>query len=274
MKEFPARLHVLLAREANTALVIRRGPSKTTSTFRWNRSDDTFQLGQWVRARIYERRCDLSPDGKWFIYFAMNGRWESSTKGSWTAISMAPWLKAVTLYGKGDCWHGGGLFTRKKRFWLNGSGYTTLREDRRLSIDHAFEPEQHYGSECTGVYYVRLQRDGWKLIKNEQIERWKALTVFEKAAPHGWTLRKLAHSEVEHPPGKGCYWDEHELENKATGVCLRKRDWEWADLDSSRLVWAEKGQLRGAYLRRDGLKDDTLLHDFNGLKFEAVAAPY
>ena len=42
-------------------------------------------------------------DSKSLIYFAMNGRWQSETKGSWTAISRVPYLKAVGLYAKGDC---------------------------------------------------------------------------------------------------------------------------------------------------------------------------
>src|SRR5689334_22184837 len=107
-KAFPPRLHVILARESSLAVVIRRGPSKSVCTFLWDRSEDSFRLGQWMRGRIYERRCDLSPDGKYLIYFAMNGKWESETKGSWTAISRNPYLKAVTLYAKGDCWNGGG----------------------------------------------------------------------------------------------------------------------------------------------------------------------
>src|SRR4051794_37027692 len=61
--KFPARLHVLLARDANVGLVIRRGPSKSVCTILWNRERDTFKLGQWMRGRIYERRSDLSPDG-------------------------------------------------------------------------------------------------------------------------------------------------------------------------------------------------------------------
>jgi hypothetical protein len=110
--KFPARLHVLLARDAKVGLVIRRGPSKSVCTVLWNRERDTFKLGQWMRGRIYERRCDLSPDGWRFIYFAMNGRCQSQTKGSWTAISRVPYLKAMSLFAKGDCWHGGGCFCR------------------------------------------------------------------------------------------------------------------------------------------------------------------
>ncbi len=125
--KFPCRLHVLLARNAKVGLVIRRGPSKSVCTVLWNRECNAFKLGQWLRGRIYERRCDLSPDGRHFIYFAMNGRSEAETKGAWTAISRVPYLKAVALYAKGDCWHGGGLFLSDREFWLNdGHGHTEL----------------------------------------------------------------------------------------------------------------------------------------------------
>ena len=66
----PARLHVILAREAPLAVVIRRGPAKQVCTVLWNRRTDEFTLGQWLKGRIYEDRCDLSPDGRYFIYFA------------------------------------------------------------------------------------------------------------------------------------------------------------------------------------------------------------
>lgn len=88
--KFPARLHVMLASDAKVGLVIRRGPSKSVCTVLWNRDRDTFKLGQWMRGRIYERRCDLSPNGTRFIYFGMNGHWQSETKGSWTAVSRVP----------------------------------------------------------------------------------------------------------------------------------------------------------------------------------------
>jgi len=131
--KFPARLHVLLARDAKVGLVIRRGPSKSVCTVLWNRERNTFKLGQWMRGRIYERRSDLAPDGKHFIYFAMNGRWESETKGAWTAVSRVPFLKAVDLYGKGDCWHGGGLFLSDREFWLNdGRGHTELKKSSQM----------------------------------------------------------------------------------------------------------------------------------------------
>ena len=128
-KAFPPRLHAILARDAKVAVVFRRGPSKSVCTMLWDRKRDTFRMGQWFRGRIYERRADLSPDGKFLIYFAMNGKVETETGGSWTAISRAPGLKAIVLLAKGDCWHGGGLFTGDRQFWLNdGFGHRVVRE--------------------------------------------------------------------------------------------------------------------------------------------------
>ncbi len=114
-----ARLHMILAREARSAVIFRRGPSRHTAVIGWDQTTDKFQLGQWLYGRIYERRCDLSPDGKYLIYFAMNGQWQSEVKGSWTAISRTPFLKALTLFAKGDCWNGGGLFFSSREYWLN-----------------------------------------------------------------------------------------------------------------------------------------------------------
>jgi hypothetical protein len=262
---------VLLAKDKRVGLVIRRGPSKSVCTVLWDRERDTFKLGQWLRGRIYERRCDLSPDGKHFIYFAMNGRWESETKGAWTAISRAPHLKAITLLGKGDCWHGGGLFLSDREFWLNdGHGHTELKRSSQVRRNVTHQPSAYYGGECLNVYYNRLQRDGW-VLKNLD---YHGAVLFEKALPKSWILRKLAFAELDAPPGRGCYWDAHELIQESTGAVLAFPEWEWADFDRNRVVWAADGQLRTARLGTGKLTGERLLHDFNGLKFEAIAAPY
>jgi hypothetical protein len=46
MHQFPARIHVPVARDAPVGLVIRRGPSKCVATLQWNRGTDEFVLGQ------------------------------------------------------------------------------------------------------------------------------------------------------------------------------------------------------------------------------------
>jgi hypothetical protein len=272
-KRFPARLHVLLARDAKVGLVIRRGPSKSVCTIGWDRKRDIFKLGQWMRGHIYERRSDLSPDGKHFIYFAMNGRWESETKGSWTAISRVPFLKAITLFAKGDCWHGGGLFVSNREFWLNdGHGHTMLKGAREVRIANNYKPKDNFGGECLHVYYNRLQREDWVM----SAEEYQGAALFEKQLPKSWKLRKLAFAEstIGGPPGQGCYWDAHELRHEATNTILAYPEWQWADYVDGRLVFAVEGQLRAAHLGQGKLSDEKLLHDFNDMTFQAIAAPY
>ena len=234
---------------------------------------DEFTLGQWLRGRIYERRADISPDGRYLIYFAMNGKWSSETKGSWTAVSRAPWLKAIVLLGKGDCWLGGGLFTGKSKYWLNGDGFV-IRDSPEVQRNTHFKPHGQYGGECPSVYYRRLQRDGWTLKDQLKESRSNTWTVFEKPLPKGWILRKNAHAEVSAGPGKGCYWDEHELEKPELEQRRSFPDWEWADLDGRTLVWAAQGCLYRARLESTGLGVPKLLLDFNDMKFEAREAPY
>lgn len=279
MTSFPARLHGLLAAQAPVGVIIRRGPAKRVCTLLWNRKTDELTLGQWLHGRIYERRCDLSPDGQYFIYFAMNGRWSSEVKGSWTAISRAPWLKAIALYSKGDCWLGGGLFTGDRTYWLNGGcTHAPVRESREVRQDTTYQPQGYYGGECSSVYYRRLQRDGWAYLQIDAPYHWSDLHIFEKPLNGGWLLRKYAHADVGPPPGKGCYWDEHELEHVPSGTILQYPDWEWAEWDRTRLVWAEKGCLYAGHLRshrqQHELENVKLIYNFNTLLFEARTAPY
>jgi hypothetical protein len=79
----PPRLALLQARSAPVAVILRRGPSKRVEVIRW----------------------DLSADAR-YTY-------------AWTAVSRAPWLTALALWPKGDCWWGGGLFTSDRALWLN-----------------------------------------------------------------------------------------------------------------------------------------------------------
>lgn len=275
MQPFPARLHVLLAREARIGLVIRRGPSRQVCTLLWDRRTDSFTIGQWFKGRIYERRCDLSPDGKHFIYFAMDGKWSGLSKGSWSAISRAPYLKALAFFPKGDCWQGGGLFIDNARYWLNGADcHQKDRDSTGLRHDQVYRPAGGRGGECLGVYYPRLLRDGWRLNDHLSAGSTDQCDIFEKPIGNGWLLRKYAHAQIGSPPGKGCYWDEHELVRTQSELCLKQPSWEWADLDGARLVWASSGQLWAGTVTDLGLVESRLLHDFNGMVFERRAAPY
>jgi hypothetical protein len=54
---------VPLASQSPRAVVPRRGPANAICSSLWDHSTDRFEVAQWLRGRIYERRADLSPGG-------------------------------------------------------------------------------------------------------------------------------------------------------------------------------------------------------------------
>jgi len=272
----PARVHILVARESKKAIIIRRGPAKQVCILLWDRNNDTFKVSQWLKGRIYERRSDIAADGKHWIYFAANYKYKNETKGTWTAIARVPWLKALTLYGKGDGWFGGGLMLKGQEFWLNDHeclDHFLMFESSEVKKSKGYKPKNSYGGECLNVYYNRLQRDGWSYIKYDED---KCVTIFEKKFSTGWIFRKIAHHGGQEKDRQGVYWDEHELED-SNGKIIVLSNWEWAEyLDNEYIFYIKKGCLYKLKVSTnyDIKKDSIFVHDFNDYKFKELKAPY
>lgn len=269
MPPSPARIHVLLPRDAGVGLVLRRGPARRVAAILWDRKRDRFELGQWLKGRIYERRSDISPDGKYVIYFATRGFFDRERGIAWTAISQVPYLKALVFYPQFTTYWGGGLWTGKTTYWFHDGCVSRLERDSdRVARNTTFVPPSYFGCELYNIYYYRLQRDGWKATHLDGRR-----DIFEKRVGHGWILRKVCRSCTREQPGPGYDWDEHELvgPNDQLIECPK---WEWADLDRKRLVWAECGKLFAAKVVKEGLKDVKELCDFNDMEFEERIAPY
>lgn len=109
------KLSILVAREAPIALVLRRGPTKWYHLMKWDLTNDSIEHGAWLKARIYEDSCDISFDGKYFLYKVFkHPHMDKSYKDSFTAISTIPWVKAHWLLPIGDTHIGGGFFSDNK----------------------------------------------------------------------------------------------------------------------------------------------------------------
>jgi hypothetical protein len=68
--------------------------------------------------------------------------------------------------------------------------------------------------------------------------------------------------------------DTHELFNKRTGAVFARPDWEWAEIDGGRLVWAATGCLLAGRVGPKGLRHERLLQGFGPMRFERLMAPY
>ena len=171
----PPRLALLRASRRPVGLVFRRGPSKWVEAIRWDFRTDAFDRGHWFHGRIYERRSDLSPDGEFLVYFASQFNRESIKPESdytyaWTAVSRAPWLTALALWPKGDCWWGGGLFTDTRALWLNHKPEEATPHPKHRPKGLRITANPEAAGEDEPIYRKRLERDGWIQRREWEVE--------------------------------------------------------------------------------------------------------
>lgn len=269
------RLFAILARAAPVGVVFRRGPSKQVSVWSWDLRADRFELGQWLKGRIYERRADLSPDGRHLIYLAMDGRWQRPGAGSWTAVSRAPWLTALHLYPWGHCWNGGGLFLDDRRYWLNGTGTGVEHGVRGAGLTRVETPPRGVApamGEDPVSYLPRLVRDGWQ--PGARTGSGGVLQVaFSRPVCPGWALHKTFHAALMAGPHGESYFETHAL--AGPGGVQDLPGAEWADVDSrGDVVLARDGALWRLPVTAAGPGPARMLRDFTADRFEERAAPY
>lgn len=276
------RISVLLARKSSTAVVFRRGPSKSVAVISWDTDRDEFRLGQWLKGRIYEHRCDLSPSGQKLIHFV--GAYRNVMR-TWTAVSRPPFLTALLLWPKGDAWGGGGLFEDERTILLNHGGLQRELADgfnvpRSVTVNplgiHAGRGEDN------PIWSTRLARDGWQLKRKGKYRENKGrprlwIEYIEKevlAKPLGtWTL-EMMFAGIRETDGPW-YVFEYRVSDQHGNVVLDLGRTDWADWSrDGDLLFAKDGCLfRSRMNKRTGPSPAEKLIDLSGLKFEPVAPP-
>lgn len=114
------RLHLFFATENDRAVILRQGPARLFRLILWHRDTDRFEDGQWLKHKVYVDACDLSPDGRHFIYFTLDGKWDSAAEGAYTVISRPPWFTGLALFPEGNTWGGGGRFLDNRYYVASG----------------------------------------------------------------------------------------------------------------------------------------------------------
>ncbi len=255
----PARLHVIPAIGCDKALVLRRGPTMRVASCLWDRKHGTVELGQWLQARIFEHRSDLSPDGQHMIIYARRGG------RSWTAISRAPWLTALAYYPQSDTWFGGGAFTGRGDVFFNGIGASDPMPDGlRLAEPDAY-PSATDGFHMGGLFAAMMQARGWQNDGGAGYD-----VRLSRPAPASWSLQL----RFKHGFRSSALLLDPVYCLQREDVALDCPDWEWAEPWGTGLQFASDGCLWFAQLTNSGLGDTDLIHNFNGMTFENVEAPY
>ena len=268
-------LFAIAARRAPVAVIFRRGPSKQVLLVKWHLDSDKLEYGQWLKGRIYERRCDLSPSGNLLIYFAASFK---PPLYSWTAISKPPFLTALALWPKGDTWGGGGIFESETSVQLNHRPeHHAMAPGFRLKKDMRVAP---YGSRPGGgedfpLYHSLLLRNGWTTI--DKGEAGKPIT-YEKASSGGHRLQM----QIRGAGKKMDTWYriDHVVLDEAGHRLFTLPRTSWADWDDRDLLFAKECKLFrlrrknfSSYLNH-GDKALKLVADLSTLKFEEKVAPH
>lgn len=257
------RLSVFLARGAPVGVILRRGPTKWVQLIRWDRNTDSFELGQWFHGRVYGDRCDLSPNGRLFIYFATKygtRRDDNDVGETWTAISRPPYFTALALWRNFSTWEGGGAFATDTDVLVDVFGDGDPHPK--------FQPQGLNCSYCHVDGGQRLQRDNWQLLERNFDPRSHRRTgdreIWEK--PNANLGVKLCR-QVEGTDFSEIFWLE------AEGDILPLSDVSWADWDNDRqIVFVRQGRLYRADI--DALKlHEAELYDFNPLQPQNVTTP-
>ncbi len=278
----------------------------------WDTKHDIFTPGQWFKGRVYENKCDLSPDGKLFIYFVHKGNnWRSHPdfRYTWTAISKPPYFTALTLWQEHGTWGGGGHFLDNKtvRIYVPKNSYhpdhppkgiTVLDSDSKLTLNME-RREQVLRSRWELAQSGRDVRDDFKSLvaslnegtPNNQLDvdgDWYQLLDMEMEgkSSNSW-LVKLNPPTIWRKPYNDYTIEKHYfgyrmdrgevnklfIVNNQTSEKVLLSDATWADFDQQgRLVFAKEGKLFSGILDKGEL-DLTELADFNANKPDPQPAP-
>ncbi|CAK6694314.1 hypothetical protein BBFGKLBO_01618 [Synechococcus sp. CBW1107] len=147
MKDIPPpRIYCIPATEAPVIAVFRRGPSNWSHVGRWDLAERRYEPGAWFRGRIFPRRSDLSPDGRFLSYFAHkpSAIWEYGE--TYVAVSKLPWLTALAALRTCGTWTRGFYFTEDQD--------NQILQGRQLPIPYGLAP-------IPVVQFANERRRGW-----------------------------------------------------------------------------------------------------------------
>lgn len=270
----PPRLHVLLA--ADSAVVIRRGPSRWWHILRWRLDPPGVEPGAWLGGQIYPRRCGVSADGALLGYSALAGRpapWDS-----YLAVSKAPWVHALAAWHQGNTWHWGCEFLPDGRFCTGeaeptppDSGTYPFGLARRPPLPVISHPDRWRARDVQGEL-----RRGW--TEHEPTGDDPAFAgaplVLRRPGPglRRTALRLLHHGHNRARPGVEGADINYALERDGELGALPFAAWADWDRGGRLLVATVEGELRLAEITPAGI-EMVWSHDLSQLEPKPVRAP-
>lgn len=111
------RIFCIRATRAPVVAVLARGPSDWVQLGGWDLEHDEYEHGAWLAGTVYPQRCDLSPDGRWFAYFALKPSSTWDARSTYIVVSRLPWFTALVAWGTDGTWTSGVGFVDDRERW-------------------------------------------------------------------------------------------------------------------------------------------------------------
>jgi len=220
------RLYGIPAADADVVAVLRRGPSDWCHVGRWDVARGSYEAGAWLHGALYPQRCDLSPDGRWFLGFVLDKARPNWTPGhTYVVLSRLPWLTALAAWGTAGTWSRGASFAEPG---VDEVGPPDVGDVAPLLFGLAvtrvasFAVERRRGWRESDDTPPRTEHDAWDERRAEHVR-------MEKRQPGGTALLAVAGGYAAFrsgPPGR--------VEYSLDGEPLT--DVQWAD-------WSRDGRL-------------------------------
>src|SRR5262245_43322659 len=167
----PPRIYCIPATDTPIVAVFRRGPTSWSHVGRWDLQKRSYEPGAWFSGRLFPRRSDLSPDGRFLCYFAHKpgADWEHGE--AYVAVSKLPWLTALHAFQTCGTWTRGYYFTRAEDSERPEGVELPVAYGLRSIPVVQFANERRHGWEAAPDSPRRDPGDAWDERRNARLQK-------------------------------------------------------------------------------------------------------
>ena len=262
------RIYCIPATQAPIVAVFRRGPTQWSHVGRWDLAAGRYEPGGWLRGRIFPRRSDLSPDGRFLCYFAhkLGATWEHGE--AYVALSKLPWLTALHAFGTCGTWSRGYHFTEDETPGRDGDPKLPIPYGLQSIFPAQFANELRRGWEESADSPRRDPSDAWDQRRNARIQK------RQPGGDHLLCVESLGWAGGEFGVGQAVDGLRvgYRLERSGQIELLGRLQWADWDREGHLLAATRSGQLQ--VLNVDGDGPQVLFqHDLSLLEPDPMPAP-
>ncbi len=200
------------------------------------------------------------------MYFAqkLGGRQDATYTYAWTAVSRPPWLTALALWPKGNCWDGGGLFSSDYDTWVNHSTDGAHPHPDHRPKGLRVTAEDRGRGEDFPIYGLKLARDGWIAVSRLRTQLRRSSQGFQTLQPGVWERPwKSGRWKLVMRHSIAAYRQRYDFKVAGPGWVEPLPGAEWADWDDDRgLIYAARGAIYRAKPTRANLGPSSELANF------------